>query len=252
MRPEEVEALIEARTAALEAELADLRKEMQDFTYAVSHDLRAPIRHIVSFAQIVQEDAGPQLSDEVRGFLGTITDSARHLGAMLDALRELSHVGTVPMHMGAVALQPLVQEEVSALEAKYPGRTIDWHIASGLPEVWGDHNLVRVVLRQVLDNAVKFTARAEPATIHLAFQQEEGRIALGVRDNGVGFNLAARAQLFQPFQRLHSSQEFGGLGIGLALVRKSMERMQGVASAESDSGGGCTVRLHWPLPHNVL
>jgi light-regulated signal transduction histidine kinase (bacteriophytochrome) len=252
MRPEEVEALIEARTATLQAELASLRKEMQDFTYVVSHDLRAPIRHIVSFAQIVQEDAGPQLSEEVQGFLRTMTDSARHLGAMLDALRELSQAGTAPLHICAVPLQPLVQEEASALQAKYAGRTIGWHIASDFPEVSGDQNLIRMVLHQVLDNAVKFTARTEPAAIHIAFHQEENRIALEVRDNGAGFNAAKQAQLFQPFQRLHSSQEFDGLGMGLALVRKSMERMHGVASAESVSGGGCTIRLQWPLPHNRI
>lgn len=232
-----------ARIAQLEDELAALQREMQHFTYTVGHDLRAPLRHIVSFAQLVQEDAGPQLSAEVQGFLGTITDSAQNLSQMLDALLALSRVGTVPLQPVPLPLNALVDEVVLALQAAYPARQVAWHVAGDLPTVLADPALLRGALQQVLDNAVKFTAKKETAEIAVHTAQVAGYLALEVSDNGAGFNPAMQSTLMQPFQRLHHTRDFAGLGMGLALARKSMERMGGRLEISGAQDAGCQVRL---------
>ncbi len=233
----------DARVVQLEAELAALRREMQDFTYVVGHDLRAPLRHIVSFAQLVQEDAGPKLSSEIQGFLGTITDSAQHLTQMLDALLELARVGTVPLQLMQVPLQALVTELSSALIGAHPSRNMEWRISADLPEVHADPRLLRQALQQILDNAVKFTAGRDGATIQVSATQNGNGVTLEVRDNGAGFNLGSQSKLFQPFCRLHSAKEFLGLGMGLALAHKCLDRMGGTLSVEAAVGQGCVVRM---------
>lgn len=240
----------EATIAALQAELAALRAEMQSFAHTVSHDLRAPLRHIVSYAQLVQEDAGPQLQPEVQGFLHTISDSAKHLGVMLDGLLELSRVGTAQVHLTTVPLQTLVHEVVQEVARQVtPARTIDWRMAATLPPVLADATLLRQALHQVLGNAVKFTATKESAVIDISAQVDEGaqRVTLCIQDNGVGFNPAMVVKLFQPFQPLHSTKQFAGLGMGLALVRKQMQRMGGEVSAVARVDGGCALRLVLPI-----
>jgi two-component system, OmpR family, sensor kinase len=236
-----------ARIAELEAELAALRREMHDFTYVVGHDLRAPLRHIVSFAQLVQEDAGPQLSSEVQGFLGTITDAAHHLTQMLDALLGLSRVGTVSLQPVQVSLQTLVQEVVDELVAVNPTRQIEWRIARELPVVQADPALLRGALKHVVGNAVKFTAKKDVAEISVRAAQDGGRLVLAVADNGAGFNPAMQSKLMQPFQRLHHARQFPGLGMGLAMARKSAERMGGGMRIEAEPDAGCRVILTLPL-----
>lgn len=235
----------DARIAALEAEVAALRREMQDFTYMVSHDLRAPLRHIVSFAQLVQEDAGPQLSSEVQGFLGTITDSAHSLTEMLDALLALSRMGTVALQPVPVSLQTLLQEIVVELTAAHPQRQIHWQIAHDLPTVHADPSLLREALKQILGNAVKFTAKKAVAEIEV--RATHGG-ELEISDNGAGFNPAMQSKLMQPFQRLHHPRDFAGLGMGLALARKSLERMGGGIRIEAAPDAGCRVTLTLPPP----
>jgi signal transduction histidine kinase len=241
----------DARIAALEAQVLALRQEMQDFSYTVSHDLRAPLRHIVSFAHLVQEDAGPLLNEEVQGFLKTITDSARHMGVLLDGLMELSRAGTVPLHIETVDLRTLLLDVVEEVKFKYASRTIDWQIDPPLPEVLVDEKLLRQALLQVLDNAAKFTSTQEAAQVVVACETKKSsdagnQVVLEVRDNGVGFNSALSKQLFHPFQRLHSQQQFAGIGMGLALARKQLARMGGTITAQAEVGQGCTVQLTLP------
>jgi two-component system OmpR family sensor kinase len=235
----------DSRIAALQAELAAVRDEMQHFTYAVSHDLRAPLRHIVSYARLVEEDAGPQLSEEVQGFLSTITDSARHMGQLLDGLAALSRVGAAPVDVGAVSLQEMVQSAYQTVVAQYPQHNVEWRVASDLPVVQADPALLRQALVQVLDNAVKFSTTRKPAVIEINTlpAQSSGVVALQVRDNGVGFNPDHHNQLFKVFGRLHSSAQFQGLGMGLVLARKMLARMGGAISAQGVLNGGCCVEL---------
>lgn len=246
------------RVQQLEAELAALRAEMQDFSYTVSHDLRASLRHITSYAQLVQEDAADLLPAETRGFLSTITDSARHMGLLMDGLMELSRLGTVPLQTAAVPLLPLVHGVVAELAQRYPERSLQWQLPEELPTVQADASLLRAALLCVLDNAVKFTAHKAVAQIevsaHSAAADEAagevgepgGMVWLQVKDNGAGFNPALQSKLFHPFQRLHTSKQFPGIGMGLALTRKMAQRMGAQVRAEGVPEGGCTLRLLLP------
>ena len=235
----------DTRIAALQAELAAVRAEMQHFIFAVSHDLRAPLRHILSYAQLVQEDAGPQLSLEVQEFLATIVGSARHMGVLLDGLAALSRVGTVPLDISAVSLQELVSAVCGELAAQHPERTIEWRIANDLPTVQADAALLRQALSEVLGNAVKFTAHRPLAQIEIAATSEAGSgdVTLRVWDNGAGYNSALKDQLFRVFSRLHSANQFPGIGIGLVLTQKVVERLGGSVHLEGAQDAGCTVHL---------
>jgi len=239
----------QARIAALEAEVASLRAEMQDFTYTVSHDLRASLRHIVSYAHLVQEDAGPELDEEVQGFLATITDSAKHMGLLMDGLMELSRLGTVPVQPALVSLQTVVEDLCEGEAFSHPGRNIQWSIAPNLPEVRADAALLRQALFAVLDNAVKFTRPLESAriTVELIATEEPLRAVLQISDNGVGYNPALQAKLFHAFARLHSPKQFEGIGMGLALARKGLQRMGATISIRAEVNAGCCVQISLPL-----
>jgi signal transduction histidine kinase len=243
------------RIAALEAELAGLRAEMQDFSYTVSHDLRASLRHILSYAQLVQEDAGSLLPAETLGFLNTITDSARHMGVLMDGLMELTRLGTAELHIAPLPLLPLLQDVIAELQLQYPQRQIAWQLPTGLPTVLADASLLRKAVLAVLDNAVKFTAHQPMAQITVlagpgAEVEADGRISQSVRltvqDNGAGFHPALSAKLFHAFARLHTTKQFPGIGMGLALTRKIVERLQGHVQATAVLEGGCTVVITLP------
>ena len=240
------------RIAALQAELAAQRAEMQALMATVSHDLRAPLRHIVSYAQLVQEDAGPLLNAEVQGFLATMTESARHMGRLLDGLGALAQLGTAPINLAPVALQTLVAELVTQLTAQHPTRTLAWHIAPDLPTVLADVALLRQALRHVLDNAIKFTAPRDTTVITIRTVENDaaspGTAALQVCDNGVGYNPAQQGALFQVFGRLHTARQFEGTGMGLALTAKALQRMGGTVTSEGILDGGCCVTLRLPSP----
>lgn len=237
------------RIATLEAELAALRGEMQAFTHTVSHDLRAPLRHIVSYAQLVQEDAGPLLNAEVQGFLATMTDAARHMGRMLDGLGALSQLGTATVTLAPVPLNALVDEVVAGLARQFPGRVVDWRIGPDLPTVQADTALLRQALQQVLGNAVKFTAPRAAAVvdIHTVESDRAGFATLQVCDNGVGYNPVQQTALFKVFGRLHTAKQFEGIGMGLVLCRKALARMGAAVDTHSSLDGGCTVTLQLPL-----
>lgn len=236
------------RIAALEAELKSLRAEMQDFSYTVSHDLRASLRHILSYAQLVQEDAGPLLPDETRGFLDTISDSARHMGLLMDGLMELSRLGSVALHIEAVPLDALLRDVAHELALQHPQRSLQWQIADALPAVQADAALLRKALYCVLENAVKFTAQRPTALIAIATDAAgaPGMVTLTVQDNGAGFNPALQAGLFHPFKRLHTTKQFAGIGMGLALTRKILQRLDGRVDAQGAPEAGCTITLTLP------
>lgn len=240
---------LDNRVAALESELAQLRAEMQEFTATVSHDLRAPLRHIVSYVQLVQEDAGPLLSPEVQEFLTTITDSARHMGCLLDGLAQLSRVGAAPLVLEPVALQSLVHGLCDDLARASLPRALEWQIADDLPVVRADSRWLQQALGHVLGNALKFTQSRDPAVISVYTlpSQTPGYVSVRVQDNGVGYNPAMQAKLFRVFGRLHSAQQFDGIGMGLVLTRKIVERMGGQIAIEGVQDVGCGVTLTLPL-----
>jgi light-regulated signal transduction histidine kinase (bacteriophytochrome) len=234
------------RIAQLEAELQALRAEMQDFTYTVSHDLRASLRHVSSYVQLVQEDAGEQLNPQVQGFLTTAVDAAHHMGRLMDGLMELSRLGSAPVQLQSVNLAGPVQETVAALQAAHADRCIDWQLAPGLeqlPQGLAEPALLRAALGQLLDNAVKFTLPQVAARIEVSASRHIDTLVLSVRDNGVGYNPALQGKLFRPFQRLHSAKLFPGIGMGLALTAKMAQRWGATVSIDAFAEGGCCVQL---------
>ena len=231
--------------AALKAELAAARAELEDFSYTVSHDLRADLRHVLAFAEILEEDAGPQLDAQARAHLGTISTAARHMGLLMDGLMAYSRVGTLPVHPTALALGPLVREVCLALQGQHPQRMVEWRIAQELPAVQADDTLLREVLRHVLGNAIQFTAPRPQAVIEVGWDPDTGTVF--VRDNGVGFNAAHGNKLFRVFGRLHGQREFPGVGMGLALTRKLLARQGGSVQAEGGLDAGCCIRITLPL-----
>ncbi len=238
--------------AQLQAELAAARAEMQAFAATVSHDLRAPLRHITSFVQLLQNEAGPLLQGESAEFLGHITSASQQLGGMLDALLALSRIGTVPLQLAPVALQgvldSLIQERQAALRAQTPARTVQWRQECADIVVLADASLLRAALAQLLDNAVKFSRGRADAAIAVRAELDAltGQVVCTIQDNGAGFLPEQASKLFKPFIRLHSVRQFEGQGMGLAMVAKSLQRMGGQVRIAASLEGGCAVTFDLP------
>jgi len=230
----ELDLRVTERTARLEAVI----QEQESFSYSVSHDLRAPLRHINSYSAILQEECAGCLSPEVHGYLERIRISSRNMGKLIDDLLELSRVGRSPLQKTEVNLSELTGEIAFRLQRGEPERRAVFGIASELT-AHGDRTLLGLVLVNLLDNAWKYTRREETTRIELGSIDSKGRQAFYVRDNGVGFDMAYRDKLFGAFQRLHGS-EFEGTGIGLALVKAIVKRHGGKVWAEGALGEGAT------------
>lgn len=224
---------------------------MQELTARLSHDLRAPLRHVTSFATLIQDEAGPALNAEAKSFLGQIADSARHMGDMLDGLRELSRVGIVPLQFQSVPLLDLILEAQQPLQiqTQTADRAVQWSLPADAPQLVTDAALIRQAMVQVLGNAIKFTSRCEAPQISVEVAgsgADSSPIVITVRDNGAGYNPRQQAQLFKPFSRLHSTSQFPGLGMGLALTRKIMQRLGGEVTLQCNEGTGCSAMLTLP------
>lgn len=252
--PGELDALRHEITA-LKSQLAATQAELESFTYTVSHDLRASLRHISAFTQILKEDWADGLSSgqtpDLADPIHTISTAARQMTLMIDGLMELSRLGRVALKPEPLDLAMLVGEVREALSAEVGSRAIQWHIAlDRAPEsapLVGDATMVRQLLRLVLSNAVKFTRNATHAHIDVGCRLgSDGVWETYIRDNGAGFNPQFQGKLFGVFQRLHSASQFEGIGMGLALSRRIMERHGGQIEASAKPGEGCEVRLIWP------
>jgi signal transduction histidine kinase len=239
---------LQQRIQELEVELAASRAELQEFTYTVSHDLRAPLRHLVSFARLLEEEAGAQLTGESADFLRTITASADHMGVLLDALTALSRLGAVQALPGAVELAPVVESCVREVQAGFVDRVVAVTVDVPVPlEVLADEAIVRQALSQVLANAFKFTAKvAEPVISVSVHQAPEGKVQLWVEDNGAGFNPAMQDKLFKVFGRLHSAKQFPGLGVGLLTAQRLLAKVGATISLVPREQGGTLACLSFP------
>jgi light-regulated signal transduction histidine kinase (bacteriophytochrome) len=234
-----------AEVARLQAELAQARAELQDFVYTVSHDLRAPLRHIFSFAQIIAEDL-VDIPPDIAEHLATIRQSAQLMTQQLDGLVSLSRLARAEVHLVALDAADLIQPLVDNCVQKYPERVLQWHIAPGMPKLLADADMLRQVFTHLLDNACKFTRTRSPASVTVSWQLlPSGACQITVQDNGVGFNPAQAERLFKVFSKLHSTRDYEGLGLGLVHCRKLLERMGGSISAVGavDVGCGVTVTL---------
>jgi PAS domain S-box-containing protein len=220
-------------------------KELEAFSYSVSHDLRAPVRHIDGFVKIWERQSGANLNERDRRYLGIIADSARQMGTLIDDLLVFSRMSRSELRRSKVALNSLVHEAVAALEMEINGRRIDWKIGD-LPEVEADPAMLRQVWINLVGNAVKYTRPRDPATIEVGCDAANGEFVFFVRDNGVGFDMQYAHKLFGVFQRLHRAEEFEGTGIGLANVRRIVSRHGGRAWAEGKLDAGAT--FYFSLP----
>lgn len=244
---DELEPLRQENTRLQQA-LAQARLELEDFTYSVSHDLRASLRHVTAYLQIIDEDAGDLLDAANHVHLQTAGEAARHMGRLMDALMELSRLGRVALHPSTVALGGLVTEVQQVLAPELARRTVQWRIAPDLPAVWGDAALLRQALLELVGNALKFSVHQDQVVIEIGWAAgSAGQCALWVRDEGVGFPPEQATKLFRAFTRLHRVDEFPGIGMGLAVARKIVERHGGSISASAQVGAGCCVRLSLPL-----
>ncbi|MBQ0820867.1 GAF domain-containing protein [Microvirga sp. HBU67558] len=230
--------------ASLSEELRRSNKELEAFSYSVSHDLRAPFRHIVGYSELLKKEAS-DLSEKGRRYVDTIIESAYTAGTLVDNLLRFSQMGRTALKPRTVDVAGLVGEIRHKLSAEHADRRIQWVVGDLLP-VNADPVLIRLVFENLLDNAVKYTRTREKARIEIGSSRKDGETVYFVRDNGVGFDMKYIDKLFGVFQRLHRMEEFEGTGIGLANVRRIVERHGGRAWAEGALDRGATFSVALP------
>jgi len=232
---ETLEQRVEERTA----QLTEANKELEAFSYSVSHDLRAPLRHINGFVDLLTNKYNDDLPEKAKHYLNIIVESSRQMGMLIDDLLQFSRTGRKEMQQTTLDMNAVLDEVLNSDTLDIQDRKIEWNIAS-LPVLKGDHALLRIVWFNLLSNAVKFTKDRETAIIQIGFHKKEKEFEFFVRDNGVGFDMRYAHKLFGVFQRLHSKQEFEGTGIGLANVRRIISKHGGQTWAKSSPDQGAT------------
>jgi PAS domain S-box-containing protein len=228
-------AELEARARALD----EANRELEAFTYSISHDLRAPLRHIDGFGRILLEEHSAQLDSEAQRCLEVVRQATRRMGEMVDDLLNLSRTARQPLSIQVTRLNPMVEEVVAELDGARQGRRIEFRVGA-LPTVVCDPGLVKQVFANLISNAVKYTRGREPAVIEVGQQADSGHSTVYVRDNGVGFDMKYADKLFGVFQRLHRSEDFEGTGVGLATVQRIVHRHGGRIWAEAKLDEGAT------------
>lgn len=223
----------------LQEELAAANKELESFNYAVAHDLRAPLRHIHGFAELLAEEAAPFLNESAQRHLHVIRESIERMGQLLQELLNLSRLGRQELRKQACDLNLLVQHIVAELKPDIENREIEWRIAD-LPALDCDTTLMKQVLWNLISNAVKFTRKRSPAVIEIGKTVQNGVPVVFIRDNGEGFEMKYADKLFGIFQRLHRREEFEGTGVGLAIVQRIIHRHGGSVWAEAEPNRGAT------------
>ena len=233
-----------AQTTAMAAALARKDAELVSLNYAISHDLRAPLRAIDGFGRILLEECAGTLDDKRLDYLRRIAGAARELGVLMDDLLQLSRVGRAELRQGRLDLGELARRVAGDLQAASP-RTVDVVIEDGLV-AHADRTLMRIAVEHLIGNSWKFTAPAAAPRIEFRAEPIDGQPVFVVRDNGAGFDPSRAGKLFQPFQRLHTASEFEGAGIGLAVVHKIVDRHGGRVWADGSPGGGAAVYFTLP------
>ncbi len=237
---------LEERVATRTAELNAINNELESFSYSVSHDLRAPLRHVTGFATLLERHAGSALDAQGRRYLRTITDAAQRMGTLIDDLLAFSRMGRTALSKRPVDLGRLVEEAQAEVTDRINGRPVDWNVGP-LPIVQGDPALLRPALVNLLSNAIKYSSTREVSRVEIGVSSStDDEVVVFVRDNGVGFDMAYASKLFGVFQRLHRTDEFAGTGIGLANVRRIVQRHGGRTWAEAKVDAGAT--FYFSLP----
>jgi len=241
----DLEKTVEVRTAELRA----ANTELDSFAYAVSHDLRAPLRAMSGFSQALTEDYGEHLDGDARVYLDQISLASRHMSDLIDGLLVLSRSTRGELKQEALDISTMSERLLAELTAAEPARPVAWTVEPGM-QAQGDATMIEVVMRNLIDNAWKYTGKTPDATIRVYTGDSEGQRCFCVSDNGAGFDRAHAGKLFQPFQRLHRQEEFPGIGIGLATVQRIVHRHGGAIWAEGapDQGATFCFTLHNPRP----
>lgn len=244
----EINASLEDRVRQRTAELEQSNRDLVGFSYSISHDLRAPLRAINGFAHALLEDAGNKLDEQERDHLGRIMRASLRMGELIDELLNLANVLRRPLNVKTVSLTALANDVFAELRITDPERQAELLVQEEM-FAEGDESLLRNAISNLLHNAWKFTQQSWPTCISLTAESTPEFMRYTVSDNGVGFDMAHAKRLFQPFQQLHADQGYGGMGIGLASVRRIIERHGGSIRAESSPGEGA--RFIFTLPHKV-
>lgn len=248
-RTAEMQREILLRSRELEAvnrQLRLLNEGLEAFSYSVSHDLRAPIRHILGFMALLLRTAAPKLDAAETHHLDTIRAAAEKAGRLIDDLLSFARLARTEVHPQRIDLKALVEDVVTSLAEEGAGREVRWSVGS-LPEVRADKELLRVALDNLLTNALKYTRERTPALIEIYGTVEaDGRCVITVRDNGIGFDMRYADKLFGVFQRLHRAEQFEGSGVGLAMVRRIVLHHGGDVWAHGETGRGATFSFSLP------
>jgi signal transduction histidine kinase len=235
-----------SRLTAQLSEIKAVNEELEAFSYSVSHDLRAPLRHVAGFAELMKKNS-EDLSQKNQRYLGIITDSVRQMGLLIDELLAFSRMGRTSIDSIDVDLNDIVGQVLTNLSSDIKDRNIEWKIGP-LPTVKGDPTMLSLVFQNLIDNAVKYTRQRELAIIEIqqCNSADPERTCVYLRDNGFGFDMKYVEKLFGVFQRLHNAEEYEGTGIGLATVRRIIKRHGGHVSAEGEPGKGATFTIQLP------
>jgi len=237
---------LERQVAERTAQLQEANKELEAFSYSVSHDLRAPLRFIGGVTELLRGKAASTLDDTSLSYLRFITESIQQATNLIDDLLAFSFTARADMRHGVTNMNRLVQELRSELGAEAGGRNIVWEI-DDLPDVEGDPSMLKVALRNLLSNAIKYTRTRIEAAIEIGSTRDEHGVKFFIRDNGVGFDMRCADKLFIVYQRLHSAEEFEGTGIGLASVQRIIHRHGGRIWAEGEVGVGAAFYFTLPV-----
>ncbi|CAG0956056.1 two-component system, OmpR family, sensor kinase [Rhodocyclaceae bacterium] len=238
---------LERRVAARTEELTRALRELEAFSYSVSHDLRAPLRALNGYAHLLRESQGDKLDAEQRGMFERIARNAEKMGELIDDILEYSRTGREPLKRAAVDLDVLARDVVREQAEHHPAARID---IAPLPPVVGDPIMLRQVFANLVANALKFSARRAQPVVEIGASVDNGMAHCFIRDNGAGFDMAHAGKLFQLFQRVHHEREFPGTGVGLAIVKRIIERHGGRVWAEAAPDAGATFHFTLPLSAN--
>jgi light-regulated signal transduction histidine kinase (bacteriophytochrome) len=230
-------------------ELGRVNKELEAFSYTVSHDLRAPMRHIAGYVDLVVEDNADKLDQRARRYLQHVKEAASYAGQLVDALLDFSRLGRSGLKPAWTDTSALIEDLVDEMRRQERDRRIEWDVDPSLPRVWADPLLLQVAVRNLMGNAVKYTRGRDPARIRIAGMTLPEGVGIEVTDNGVGFPMKYVGKLFGVFQRLHRTEDFDGTGIGLANVKRIVERHGGIVWARGEPDRGAVFGFVLPPPH---